>query len=81
MAFAIYGLDKWKATKQMRRISEFRLILIAACGGWPGAWCARLVFRHKTSKKSFIYKFYAAVAVHLLMLSAVIFYLQRFNQV
>ncbi|PQO35599.1 DUF1294 domain-containing protein [Blastopirellula marina] len=64
-AFLAYWLDKRLAQSGGRRISEKNLILFAVLGGWPGAWAAQQVFRHKTQKTSFQIKFWLAVAVHV----------------
>ena len=37
-AFAVYGLDKWKAKRHAYRISENMLIGLAVIGGSAGAW-------------------------------------------
>lgn len=53
LAFGMYGLDKRKASKGLWRISEARLLLVAALGGSVGAWLGMRVFRHKTRKMKF----------------------------
>lgn len=53
LAFGMYGLDKRKASKGLWRISEARLLLVAALGGSLGAWLGMRVFRHKTRKMKF----------------------------
>ena len=53
LAFGLYGLDKRKASKGLWRISEARLLLVAALGGSLGAWLGMRVFRHKTRKMKF----------------------------
>ena len=70
LSFLSYGLDKYKAQSGYPRISEFRLLLLAFLGGWPCAWLARIVFRHKTTKASFILKFYMAVALNIALVLA-----------
>jgi uncharacterized membrane protein YsdA (DUF1294 family) len=69
LAFLSFGLDKFKAQKGYRRISEFRLLLLTLLGGWPCAWLGRIVFRHKTSKTSFIWKFYVAVFLNISLMT------------
>ena len=52
-AFVSYGLDKLKAKRNARRISERALLLIALVGGSVGAWLGMLVWRHKTKHAKF----------------------------
>ncbi len=52
-SFALYGVDKYKAIKQSRRISEKALILLAVSGGFLGALLGMYLFHHKTQKKKF----------------------------
>ncbi len=59
--FFCYGIDKWQARRDGRRISEATLHLLALCGGSPGAAFGQIVFRHKTSKPSFRRVFFAIV--------------------
>ncbi len=53
LTFMIYGLDKRRAVKTRRRISERSLIALAVIGGSPGALAAMSIFRHKTRHKKF----------------------------
>lgn len=47
-AFLIYGLDKFKAQRQLWRIPEITLLLVALLGGSLGAWLGMKVWRHKS---------------------------------
>lgn len=38
VAFVLYGVDKLKAKKSRRRISEAALLFVAIIGGSVGAW-------------------------------------------
>ncbi len=49
----IYGLDKMKAKRGRRRISEATLLLCAAFFGGCGAMFGMILFNHKTSKIKF----------------------------
>lgn len=51
--FIVYGIDKWKAKKNLWRIPEKTLLLLAAVGGSIGAWFAMFVWRHKTKHAKF----------------------------
>ncbi|MFH7016186.1 DUF1294 domain-containing protein [Flavobacterium sp. FlaQc-47] len=55
--FILAGYDKYLAVKHKRRIPENTLFTIAFFGGSIGLLLAMLLFRHKTSKTSFIIKF------------------------
>ena len=52
-AFFLYGLDKYKAKKQLWRVSEKFLLLTAIIGGSAGALFGMRVFHHKTLHKKF----------------------------
>ena len=54
ITFLIMGLDKRKAIKQRRRISESTLLALAFLLGAPGVLIAMFVFRHKTRKPLFL---------------------------
>lgn len=53
VAFFMYGIDKRKAVKHKWRVSEKNLILVAALGGFVGAWLGMILFRHKTKHLKF----------------------------
>lgn len=53
VAFLLYGLDKRKAVKDERRISEATLISLAVLGGAFGALLGMKIFHHKTKKTKF----------------------------
>jgi len=52
-AFCLYGIDKRRAGKGKRRISEKCLLWLAFLGGGVGAWCGMSRFRHKTKHWKF----------------------------
>lgn len=60
----LYGLDKIAARNGWRRIPEITLHLLALLGGWPGAFLAQKVFRHKTGKRAFQRVFGVTVLVN-----------------
>lgn len=70
IAFSLYHLDKERAIKGKRRISEKNLLTVAAFGGTFGAWIGMRRYRHKTRKTSFKLWFYA-----ILFLQFMIFFL------
>ncbi len=53
ITFLVYGLDKYLAYKEKRRVSEKLLLTLALCFGIIGAILAMKIFRHKTKKGSF----------------------------
>jgi uncharacterized membrane protein YsdA (DUF1294 family) len=67
VTFVFAGYDKYLATKNKRRIPEKTLFLLAAIGGSIGLLLAMLLFRHKTSKSSFIIKFLLIIFIQLLL--------------
>ncbi len=67
LAFAYYAFDKHAAIHDLQRIPEKRMHLIELVGGWPGAWLAQRVLRHKTIKKSFRRIFWLIVICHVLL--------------
>ncbi len=68
IAFVMYGIDKRRAIKERPRISERTLHILGLLGGWPGAYLASRLFRHKTLKISFRAVFWLTVALHLTVL-------------
>ena len=52
-AFFLYGLDKLKAKRNLMRVSEFTLLMIAIMGGSLGALIGMNVRRHKTKHWNF----------------------------
>ncbi|MDP9174093.1 MAG: DUF1294 domain-containing protein [Planctomycetota bacterium] len=65
VTFFTYGIDKGKAIRGKRRISEKTLHLLELLGGWPGAILAQRAFAHKRRKMSFMVVFFGIVAIHL----------------
>lgn len=62
--FALFGYDKWRAGRDApRRIAESTLLAASALGGWLGGLLGIILFRHKSSKLSFLLKFFAALIV------------------
>ncbi len=64
LAFVYYAIDKHAAVYHLERVSELRLHLTELVGGWPGAWLAQRLLRHKTIKKSFRRVFWLIVLGH-----------------
>ena len=67
--FVMMGYDKNAARNKKRRVAENTLLFWAFLGGSLGSGMGMWVFKHKTSKKSFLWKFYGIVVVQLLGLT------------
>ncbi|MBF9236049.1 DUF1294 domain-containing protein [Hymenobacter sp. BT683] len=53
LCFLLFALDKRKAQRDQRRISEKTLHLVTLPGAAPGAWAAILLLHHKNHKAAF----------------------------
>jgi uncharacterized membrane protein YsdA (DUF1294 family) len=65
--FILAGYDKYLARKNKRRIPENTLFSLEAIGGTIGLLLAMLLFRHKTSKTSFIVKFSGIFLIQIVL--------------
>lgn len=70
LTFIVYALDKSAAQSGQRRVAENHLHLLALAGGWPGAWFAQQILRHKSSKTAFRVLYWATVVLHCAGLAA-----------
>lgn len=52
-AFAVMGMDKWKARRGKWRIPEKTLFMLAFLGGSVGSLAGMYGFRHKTKHRKF----------------------------
>lgn len=57
ISFLLFGFDKFLALKNKRRIPEKELFTVTTIGGAFGGLFAILVFNHKLSKTSFMWRF------------------------
>ena len=64
IAFQIYRHDKSAALQNQWRTGEGTMILLGVLGGWPGAFIAQQLFRHKTKKRSFQIAFWGTVLLN-----------------
>lgn len=64
LALLVYRDDKRRAEVGIRRIPESTLHLLELAGGWPGAFLAQRMFRHKISKSSHQLAFWVVVLIH-----------------
>ena len=65
VTFVAYALDKRAARKGAWRTPESTLHLLELLCGWPGAWLAQRVLRHKSVKTSFRIVFFVMVALNV----------------
>ena len=65
VSFAMFGIDKRRARRGDRRISERALLLSGLVSGTIGAWAGMFAFRHKTRKPSFLLPLAAATVIDL----------------
>jgi uncharacterized membrane protein YsdA (DUF1294 family) len=70
--FVAYAGDKRAARTGRRRTPERTLLLLGLAGGWPGAWLAQRLVRHKSSKASFQAKFRWSVLANLAFMAALV---------
>lgn len=64
LAFALYGYDKFCASRNMWRVPEKHLLALSLAGGAAGGLTAMLLFRHKTQKFYFLLAQLAGLGVH-----------------
>lgn len=60
----LYWVDKRRAQSGGWRVPESTLHLAELAGGWPAAWLAQGVLRHKNAKTGYQIGFWLIVAVH-----------------
>ena len=65
IAFAAFGLDKFKAKMNRWRIPERTQFLLAILGGGVGAFLGMKVFRHKTRHSQFVFGIPAIMILQL----------------
>ena len=74
VTFFAYGWDKVSAKSGHWRTQESTLHTLEMLGGWPGAWLAQPLWRHKSRKASFRAAFQVAAAVNVAGLIAFVFF-------
>ena len=73
VAFIAYAVDKSAAVHGEWRTPESTLHTFELLGGWPGAWLAQRLLRHKSIKTSFRIVFFVMVVLNLAALAYVIY--------
>ena len=71
VAFALYGIDKFKAKRGSWRILEAVLFGIAVPGGTIGAIAGMFCFRHKTRKDLFRYGLFCVLLIQLIIITVI----------
>jgi uncharacterized membrane protein YsdA (DUF1294 family) len=64
LSFWLYWRDKRNAENGTWRTPEFTLHLTELFGGWPAAFLAQRIFRHKISKTSYQVAFWTIIVFH-----------------
>lgn len=67
VTFLVYYFDKKRAAAEEWRISERTLHLFSLIGGWPMAFAAQRLFRHKNIKTGFQVTFWTTVLAYQLL--------------
>lgn len=70
--FASMGIDKGKAKRHERRISEKALLTVAALGGSLGSFAGMSSFRHKTKHLKFTICVPLFLVIHILIIAFLI---------
>ena len=73
VTFIAYAVDKRAAVHGEWRTPESTLHTFELLGGWPGAWLAQRLLRHKSVKTSFRIVFFVMVVLNLAALAYVIY--------
>ena len=76
VAFIVYTFDKYRSLKGNSRISERELHTFAMIGGFFGATLSMAIFKHKTSKSSFLVKH---ILIILVWIIATVYYFNTLN--
>ena len=77
LAFIITAYDKRLAITHKKRISEETLLTFAAIGGTIGSALAMYIFRHKTSKKYYLFKFFRIVFIQILIIGGLFYFYEK----
>ncbi len=74
VTFVAYGWDKVSAKGGHWRTQEKSLHTLEMLGGWPGAWLAQPLWRHKSRKESFRAEFQVAAVFNVVGLIALVIF-------
>ena len=67
------GYDKYLARNKKRRITENTLLFWVFIGGSLGAGIGMWIYKHKTSKRSFLWKLYGIILFQFLVVFTLYF--------
>ena len=76
-AFVVYSFDKYRSRVGASRISEKELHTFSLIGGFLGATLSMALFRHKTSKTSFLIKH---IVIMFLWIVGISYYFLELNE-
>jgi uncharacterized membrane protein YsdA (DUF1294 family) len=68
ITFIFYGWDKLAAYNDWWRVMELTLHLLSLMGGWPLAFIAQQLFRHKIRKPDFQFFYWFIVIIHMIFI-------------
>lgn len=78
LTFLLYGLDKFLAKAEWKRIPERWLHTLSLIGGFPGAFLGMKIFKHKTNNPKCRWMILASLLLHLIGITAFIARLRWF---
>lgn len=68
LSFFLFKIDKKNPIIGKRRVSELALCFVTLIGGTIGSLMSMQIYRHKTRKKSFIFKIVMIIAIQCSLL-------------
>jgi uncharacterized membrane protein YsdA (DUF1294 family) len=77
VTFLTYGYDKLLARGGTTRVPERVLLTLAFAGGTVGAVLGMRLFHHKTSKESFLERFWLIVALQIVLIAGWYIFLRQ----
>ena len=64
ITFGVFAIDKLRAKRDVRRVSEFNLMMLSAIGGAVGGMLAMTFLRHKSQRPHFAFGLPTIAFVH-----------------
>ena len=78
LTLMLFGLDKFLAKVQWKRIPERWFHTLALLGGFPGGFLGIWLFHHKSKNQKFRYVLIASLILHAILLVVIIARLKWF---